>query len=81
VLSPEEYARLLAACPPQLKPVVQLAYHTGMRRSEILSLTWGQVDLREGFIKLVLIQKVVNSCWCFSVGGPFLAGVLVNQNL
>jgi integrase len=42
----------LAACPPHLKPVVQLAYHTGMRQGEILTLTWGQVDLKEGFIRL-----------------------------
>jgi len=52
VLTPEEYHRLLAACPPHLKPVVQLAYHTGMRQGEILTLTWGQVDLKEGFIRL-----------------------------
>jgi len=52
VLTPEEYARLVAACPPHLKPVVQLAYHTGMRKGEILTLKWGQVDLKEGFIRL-----------------------------
>ncbi|MDI6854531.1 MAG: tyrosine-type recombinase/integrase [Deltaproteobacteria bacterium] len=52
VLSLEEYARLLAHCPAHLKPVVKLAYHTGMRQGEILSLTWGEVDLRGGFIHL-----------------------------
>ena len=52
VLSPEEYARLLAHCSDHLKPIVKLAYHTGMRQGEILTLTWGQVDLKEGFIRL-----------------------------
>jgi len=52
LLSPDEYIRLLAECPAHLKPVVKLAYHTGMRKSEILNLTWGKVDLKEGFIRL-----------------------------
>jgi integrase len=52
ILSIEEFTRLLAACPEYLKPIVKLAYHTGMRKSEILSLTWGKVDLKEGFIRL-----------------------------
>jgi integrase len=52
ILSPDEYARLLAHCPAHLKPIVKLAYHTAMRRGEILNLTWGQLDLKEGFIKL-----------------------------
>jgi len=52
ILSLEEYARLLAHCPCHLKQIVKVAYHTGMRQGEILTLTWGQVDLKEGFIKL-----------------------------
>jgi integrase len=52
VLSPEEFTRLLAYCPEHLKPIVKLAYHTAMRQGEILGLTWGHVDLKEGFIRL-----------------------------
>ena len=52
VLSPEEYARLLTHCPEHLRPVVKLAYYTGMRQGEVLGLTWGRVDLKEGFIRL-----------------------------
>jgi integrase len=52
ILSSDEFAQLLAYCPGHLKQIVQVAYHTGMRQGEILSLTWGQVDLKEGFIKL-----------------------------
>ncbi|MEM4721893.1 MAG: tyrosine-type recombinase/integrase, partial [Candidatus Methanomethylicaceae archaeon] len=46
--------RLPAVCSEKLRPVVKLAYHTGMLQGEILNLTWGQVDLREGFIRLAL---------------------------
>jgi integrase len=52
VLTPEEYTHLLAHCPSHLSPIVRLAYHTGMRRGEILGLTRGQVDMKEGFIRL-----------------------------
>lgn len=52
VLSLDEYTRLLVYCPPKLKPIVKVAYHTGMRQMEILRLTWDQVDLKEGFIRL-----------------------------
>jgi integrase len=52
VLTTEEYHRLLAHCPPHLKPIIKVAYYTGMRQGEILNLTWGQVDLKEGFINL-----------------------------
>ncbi len=52
ILSPDEYERLLASSPLQLKPIIKLAYFSGMRHGEILNLTWDQVDLKEGFIKL-----------------------------
>jgi integrase len=52
LLSPGEYARLLAHPPAPLRSIIKTAYHTGMRQGEILNLTWGQVDLKEGFIRL-----------------------------
>lgn len=53
-LAPEETARLLAACdtPAYLRPVVEVAMHTGMRRSEILALRWSDVDLRRRTLTL-----------------------------
>jgi integrase len=49
-LSDEEEANLLANCGPQLKPLVVTALHTGFRASELLSLSWQDVDFRRGVV-------------------------------
>ena len=52
VLTQEEFEKLLENCALHLQPVVLMAYYTGMRRAEILFLTWSEVDLSQGFIRL-----------------------------
>ncbi len=52
-LSLDEEARLLAECSPTLLPVVITALHSGLRRSELLSLTWKEVNFDR---KLVTVQ-------------------------
>ncbi len=47
-----EAGRLLQACEDWLRPIVLTAIHTGMRKGEILGLTWDLVDLNHGFIRL-----------------------------
>ncbi len=49
-LSEDEIKRLLAECPKHLLRVVECALNTGMRRREILTLTWEQI--RNGLIYL-----------------------------
>jgi integrase len=44
-LSDEESERLTFALPGWLKPLVTIARHTGLRRGNIVELTWNQVDL------------------------------------
>jgi integrase len=52
ILTLDESTALLDACDPHLRPIVQMAYHMGMRKDEIVRLTWPEVDLKKGFIRL-----------------------------
>jgi len=56
-LNPEEIQKLLEACDEHLYPIVLVALHTGMRKSEILLLKWSNVDLKNG---LLLLEKTKN---------------------
>jgi integrase len=55
-LSPDEIARLLDACAEsrnkQLRAMVLVDLHTGLRKGELLGLTWEQVDFARGVIRL-----------------------------
>jgi len=44
--------RLYLGSPDHIKPVVAVAYWTGMRKGEILNLTWDRVDLGTRMIRL-----------------------------
>lgn len=57
-LSKEECFSLINACAKHLKPIVLTALLTGMRKSEILNLTWQQIDLKHGYI---LLDKTKNN--------------------
>lgn len=48
----DEYMKLLNELPDHLKPVLTVAYYTGMRREEILSLVWRQINVFERKITL-----------------------------
>jgi len=56
-LFPGEYDALKEAAlqcrNPLIWPVIQIAIETGMRRSEILSLPWGNVDLEARIVTLL----------------------------
>jgi integrase len=56
-LSDEEFDRLHNACCDWLKPIVLVARHTGLRRKNILSLTWNQIDLSR---RVILLEHTKN---------------------
>jgi integrase len=60
-LEPDEEARLLDACRksrnPELAAVVAVALETGLRRGELLGLTWDRVDLSRGVIRLEVTKS------------------------
>ena len=48
VLSTSEERRLLLAATPRLRPLIRFALQTGLRRGELLNLTWDDIDWHEG---------------------------------
>jgi integrase len=52
ILSPEEIRRLIANACDWLRPIIIVALNTGMRRNEILSLRWRNIDLVKLYISI-----------------------------
>ena len=51
-LMPADIQKLISNCVDWLKPIVTVAVHTGMRKSELLGLKWNQVNFEQGIITL-----------------------------
>jgi integrase len=51
-LDETDFQKLLDFCPVHVRPVVIVGYYLGMRKSEVIELTWKEVDLKTGFIRL-----------------------------
>ena len=56
-LTAEEEERLFKELPDYLKPIVICALQTGLRKSNILNLTWEQIDFDFGFIEILRQQN------------------------
>lgn len=52
ILTQDEFERLRQHAERHIKDILTMAYYTGMRRGEILSLTWDKVDMKDRFINL-----------------------------
>jgi integrase len=51
-ISFKQYTKMLEKAQPHLKPIIIVAFNTGMRIGEILNLQWKQLDGEAGFIRL-----------------------------
>lgn len=49
-LAPDEEQRLLDAAPEPLRSAILVSIHSGLRESELLKLTWGDVRFGEGLL-------------------------------
>ena len=52
IITLDEFESLLVHLPRHTKAICKMAYYTGMRKGEILSLKWEKVDLKNRFINL-----------------------------
>jgi len=55
-LSFRDFHLILARLPEFFVPIAQTAYYTGMRRGEVLGLTWRRVDLKRRIIDLTPLE-------------------------
>ena len=58
ILTEAEERKLMETCSDTLKPILIAALNTGMRRAEILNLTWSQVDFKNRRIR---VEKTKNN--------------------
>jgi integrase len=77
-LSHEEEARLLAACESNLMlhTIVTLALNTGLRRNEIRTLSWRQVDLMEKVLTVGKTKTAGGSGRVIPLNRPALAALV-----
>ncbi len=59
VIEPEEFKKLLEACPdPVFRVLLIVGYHQGLRRTELTNLRWSAVDLKAGVLR---VENVVEA--------------------
>jgi integrase len=70
-----DYRKLLAELPEYLRLALTIAYHTGLRSGEVLSLTWSMVNLTEGSINLQPINTKTKESRTVYLTGEFYQAI------
>jgi integrase len=58
-ISKEEFAKIVQACPDWLQPLIELSAAAGLRRAEVLSLRWCDVNDTEGTLTVRSTKRTV----------------------
>ena len=66
-----EYLKLRAHAPASYRDVLDFAYYSGWRRNEILHLTWDEVDLAGGVIRLTPRRSKTKTGRVLPISEPF----------
>lgn len=69
----EEYLKVRAQAPASYQDVLDFAYYSGWRRNEILHLTWAEVDLVGGVIRLSPRRSKTRSGRVLPISAPLRA--------
>jgi len=69
----DEYLKVRVHLPDAFQDVLDFAYYSGWRRNEILGLTWGEVDLPGGIIRLPPRRSKTRTGRVLPISPPLLA--------
>jgi len=69
----DEYLKVRAQAPASYQDVLDFAYYSGWRRNEILHLTWAEVDLGGGVIRLSPRRSKTRSGRVLPISAPLRA--------
>jgi integrase len=65
-----EYLKVRAHAPASYQDVLDFAYYSGWRRNEILHLTWDEVDLAGGVIRLTPTRSKTKTGRVLPISAP-----------
>jgi integrase len=76
VLTPAEFDGLLRVAPRHLQGILSAGYWTGMRKGEVINLTWDKVDLNARVINLTAADTKDREARSIPIGGELHKSLL-----
>jgi integrase len=76
-----EYLKVRAHVPRSYQDVLDFAYYSGWRRNEILGLTWDDVDLKGGIVRLTPRRSQTRTGRVLPISPPLQQAVFDRSNI